>query len=268
MNYIINPESGMSDFFYCERQTQPYFAPHVHSHMEFVYVLQGSVNITISQKNYVLTKNQMAIVMPYEVHGYDSGPDSAAFILACPPEYISEYRSLLSGRFFEPACTEMDKLHLEIIDSIIDGGFQDDLQKKALIYCTVSGFLKTCRQNEGPPFEYDLYRKVIVYISENYSENISLKTAALYAGVTVAHLSRVLNGEGKAGFSQILNSLRVYSAKKLLAEDRLTVSEIAMNSGFGSIRNFNRIFRQQFGCSPGEWRKACKGTAAKARQEE
>jgi len=251
LKYQVSPEKGVSDFFFSNIITDS-SPSHVHSHMEFIYVLKGRVTVSIADKNYSLTEGEMAISMPYEIHSYEYDENTQAFVLACPPEYLSEYRQMLSGKVFVPPIVKYSDVNRILIENIIDENFEDDLKKKALLYCTVSDFLNSSELADSPVFEYDVYRKAIVYISENFKENITLEKTALYVGVTPFHLSRVLNSNGKRGFSEILNSLRVYEARKLLENKNLPISEIAMEAGFGSIRNFNRIFQKHYGCKPCE----------------
>ncbi len=254
MKYEVSPEVGISDFFFADilANSSPL---HIHSHMEFIYVLKGDITVSIADKNYFLTEGDMAISMPYETHGYEYEEDSCAFVLACPPEYLSEYRQILTGKVFEPPVAKFTDIHKMLIDTILNEEFTDDLKKKALLYCTVSDFLNSSTLTDSPVFEYDVYRKAIVYISENFKENITLEKTALYVGVSPEHLSRVLNSNGKRGFSEILNSLRVYEARTLIERRNVPISEIALESGFGSIRNFNRIFQKHFGCKPSEIKK-------------
>jgi len=254
LKYQVSPEKGISDFFFSDIITDSSLS-HVHSHIEFIYVIKGTVTVTISDKTYSLSEGKMAISMPYEIHSYEYEKDSRAFVLACPPEYLSEYRQILSGKVFVPPTVKYSNAISTLVANIINENFEDNLKKKALLYCTVSDFLSISTLSDAPVFEYDVYRKAIVYISENFKENITLEKTALYVGVTSFHLSRVLNSNGKRGFSEILNSLRVYEARKLLENKNIPISEIAMEAGFGSIRNFNRIFQKHYGCKPSDIKK-------------
>ncbi len=51
-------------------------------------------------------------------------------------------------------------------------------------------------------------------------------------------------------FTQIVNCMRLREAKRLLDETDMHISEVAYEAGFGTIRNFNRIFAKYFGCMP------------------
>ena len=252
---MIEVEEGFSNYYFCEELKSPYYAPHCHSHIEFVFVLNGSVEITIENEDLMLSAGVVAVIMPYQVHSYSGDKKSRIFVIACPIEYFHEYRQMLAGKIFEPCYVETSQAHNVIIDEIIKDNFSDDLKKKSLIYYTISTLLNNCTVKEAETFEYEIYRKAVVYISNHYTELITLKKTAHYIGVTPTHLSHVLNSGGKPGFLGIVNSLRAYHAKFLLEQKKHSISEVALESGFGSIRNFNRIFKEYFNCNPKDMAK-------------
>ena len=250
MEYRINEERGFSDFFCCQHLYSPISSPHIHSHIEFVFVLQGSLPLTLGENTHTLAAGTCAVIPPYEVHGYRGDENCAVFVLACPLEYIPDYRQILTSHYFDPSVIPFCAVHTAIIDSILSGGCRDTLKMKALLYCTISDFLQFCSLEKKQTFEYELYRKAIIYISEHYREPLTLEQTARYAGVSTAHLSRILHADGKPGFSELVNSLRIHAAKTILEQENISISEAAFSAGFGSLRNFNRIFKKHFGCSP------------------
>ncbi len=250
MSYMIEVEEGFSNYYFCEQLKSPFYAPHCHSHIEFVFVTNGELEITVETRTINVTEGFVAVIMPYEVHSYKGDNKCQVFVIACPIEYFHEYRQMLIGKVFEPPYVKTSEAHKVIIGEIVKDNFSDDLKKKALIYYTISSLLNNCVIKETQTFEYETYRKAVMYISAHYTEAITLNKAALYTGVTPTHLSHVLNNGGKPGFLGILNSLRAYHAKLLLEQKKYSISEVAMESGFGSIRNFNRIFKEYFNCNP------------------
>lgn len=52
-----------------------------------------------------------------------------------------------------------------------------------------------------------------------------------------------------------LTTLRLVQTKELLRTTQLTHKEIAEQVGFGSEQTLYRVFRQNEGCSPKEWRQ-------------
>ena len=257
MNYEISRENGISDYYYCESTRSVEYKPHIHSHIEFVYVLDGYLKLSAFGQNLQIPKNNVAVITPYEIHSYKTEKDTNIFILACPPEYITEYKQIFSEKSYSPIYSKIGKSHLAIIEDIIKDDFKDNLKKKSLIYSTLSDFINNVNFEKKQSFDYDLYRKAVNFIAENYTdETLTLSKTANHTGVTASHLSRVLNSDGKPGFSYLVNSLRSYSAKQMLEEDDAPIAEIALSNGFGSIRNFNRIFKQHYLSTPREIRKA------------
>ena len=253
MNYEIRPESGFSDFYYTEYAGSVAYSPHIHSHIEFVYVLEGNLNLNAFCQNLRIPSGSFAVITPYEIHSYYSEADSDIFILACPPEYIPDYKHIFSGKSYEPIYSQIRNDHRAIIKEIINSDFNDNMRKKALIYCTLSDFISGVNFRKKESFEYDLYRKAINYISANYTnDSLTLEKTARQMGVTASHLSRILNSDGKPGFSSLVNSLRAYSAKQMLEQKSMPIAQIALDNGFGSVRNFNRIFKKIYGCTPRE----------------
>ena len=69
-------------------------------------------------------------------------------------------------------------------------------------------------------------------------------------GVSDRHLRRLF--EAQLGISplQYLQTRRLLTAKQLLTDTPLPVTEVALASGFGSVRRFNAAFAQHYGLSP------------------
>ncbi len=250
MKYIISAERGISDYYFCSKIINGSNPASIHSHIELIFVLDGELSVTIDKSTHIIAKGNSVIIMPYEVHSYATESKSEIFIIACPPDYMPELKQDLTGKSFVPPITKFDQGTTKIIDNILKSEFKDDLKKKALLYYTLSDFINNCTLEEKEAMEYDLYRMAIAYISEHFRENITLETVAENVGVTSSHLSRVLNGGCKSSFPDIINALRIFYAKTLLETSTLSISEIAFESGYGSIRNFNRIFKSHFGCNP------------------
>jgi AraC family transcriptional regulator, regulatory protein of adaptative response / DNA-3-methyladenine glycosylase II len=75
-------------------------------------------------------------------------------------------------------------------------------------------------------------------------------------GVGERQLRRLFRGHLGASPIAVAQTRRVLLAKQLIHETHLPMTEIAFASGFGSIRRFNETFRELFGRSPRELRRA------------
>ena len=174
---------------------------------------------------------------------------------------------MLIGHSFNPSKIQFSNSAKSLIDDIISSDFEDIFKNKALLYCTISEFIKSSTISDTPQTEFDLYRKAMAYISEHYREDITLSFVAQSVCVSSAHLSRVINNGSKMSFSDIVNSLRIHYAKKIIEQTDTPISDTAYESGYGSIRNFNRIFKKYFGANPKEHRERIRNNGIKKEAE-
>jgi AraC family transcriptional regulator len=87
-------------------------------------------------------------------------------------------------------------------------------------------------------------------------ETVSQADCAEKAGLSLHHFLRLFHEVHGQTPHQYLARRRVQVAKKLLAESDRSVSEIAVDVGFGGASAFGRMFKQEVGYSPTEFRKA------------
>ena len=83
-----------------------------------------------------------------------------------------------------------------------------------------------------------------------------LASLAERLGVGERQLRRLFRQHLGASPISVAQTRRVHLAKQLLHETRLPMSEVALASGFGSIRRFNETFQKLFGRAPSALRRA------------
>lgn len=75
-------------------------------------------------------------------------------------------------------------------------------------------------------------------------------------GMTGRHLRRLFEQHLGVGPLAVEQTRRINLAKALIHDTRLPLTDVAFASGFGSVRRFNEAFREVFGRSPTELRRA------------
>jgi AraC-like DNA-binding protein len=76
-------------------------------------------------------------------------------------------------------------------------------------------------------------------------------------GISVHHLSQVINDKRKQNFFEFINCYRVEEAKLLLRDknkQHLTITAIGFEAGFNSNSSFNDVFKKQTGQTPSQYR--------------
>jgi len=93
------------------------------------------------------------------------------------------------------------------------------------------------------------------YIKNNLTaDDLSQAAMAEMAGISRDYFSRIFRNVTGMNYNKWLNMIRLEKATELLANQEMTITEIAMLSGFQSISSFNRVFHAEKGMSPGEYR--------------
>jgi signal transduction histidine kinase/CheY-like chemotaxis protein/ligand-binding sensor domain-containing protein/AraC-like DNA-binding protein len=78
-------------------------------------------------------------------------------------------------------------------------------------------------------------------------------------GMSHSHLHRKLSAVTGCSASKFIRQIRLSKAKELLEDPNLTITAVAFDSGFNDPGYFGRVFKQEFGMTPVEWRERLAG---------
>ncbi len=93
--------------------------------------------------------------------------------------------------------------------------------------------------------------KIYEYVYRNFKESIGAHDVANIIGMNASSFSRFFKKIHRKTFTRYLNEIRIgYACKQLLEEKQKNIADIAYESGFNNISNFNRQFKLIMGQSP------------------
>ncbi|MFI3248058.1 MAG: AraC family transcriptional regulator [Rikenellaceae bacterium] len=98
------------------------------------------------------------------------------------------------------------------------------------------------------------YKKVLEYITHNFHRTITLDELADHAGMNRTALCRHFRNRANRSIFDFLLEFRINYARQQLCSTHLPISEIALESGFNNLPNFNVQFKRLTNCTPGEYR--------------
>jgi len=96
-------------------------------------------------------------------------------------------------------------------------------------------------------------------IEDGMLNETGIDALAARLDVTDRHLRRVFQTEFGVSPVEFAQTHRLLLAKRLLTDTSLPITEVALASGFGSLRRFNTLFRERYRLSPTDLRKAADG---------
>lgn len=120
-----------------------------------------------------------------------------------------------------------------------------------------------CRPEHAPHIAVEdtgnlLASKAARLLDESCGSGLSLAELAGYLKCTDRHLRRVFMEAYHVTPVEYLQTCRLLMAKNLLTDTDLSVIQVAMAAGFGSLRRFNELFQKQYRLSPTSFRKEIK----------
>jgi AraC-like DNA-binding protein len=110
----------------------------------------------------------------------------------------------------------------------------------------------------GTPADLAILEQTLDFIQKNYLEGPSLSEVAERAGMSDSSFSRFFKSHTGNTFSDHIISLKMWTARKLLSESDIAITDICYEAGFNNISNFNRTFLANAGMKPSEYRKAAR----------
>lgn len=95
---------------------------------------------------------------------------------------------------------------------------------------------------------------ILRYIEKNYA-SISLQQTAAYFGLNPNYLSNLLKSQTGSSYKALVQKQRMVSAKHLLLNSSLPISQVSVQVGYENTAFFYKKFEQEYGCSPREYRQ-------------
>ena len=127
---------------------------------------------------------------------------------------------------------------------------QTNFGAKAVLYRAFDAFMADNDFQLLDTTDHSISAQLPVYIQEHFQEQITLEDFANHIDYNYFYASKLIKRNFGLSFSQLLTEYRLNYAQELLQENQLSISQIALLSGFGSIRNFNRTFLKSIGKTP------------------
>ena len=137
--------------------------------------------------------------------------------------------------------------------TLISTNDRDDIGHFILDRCMeCAGAIAAIQEDSMNP----IIQKACSYIENNISQDINLEQLSSYLNVSPFYLSKLFKEEKGTSFISYVTALRMEKAKQLLLDDSLIMKEIASKVGYNDQNYFSKLFKQEYGLTPTEYRKS------------
>lgn len=241
------------------------FTRHTHPGYAIGVIERGAEYFDYGRGKYCAFAGNSVIINPDEPHTGSAATENGwSYRMFYPEiEILQSLASEIAGReqavpfFLQPVINDeqlgasIAQLHrvLEKSTSIIE--------RQSHMLATLSYLITRYADKRPKPGsigrEAEAVRLVKEYLHEQYNQNISLEDLAKAANLSQFHLVRVFQKATGLPPHSYLTQLRINRAKKLL-ESPLSLSQIAIDTGFTDQSHFTRYFKRTVGVSPGQYR--------------
>lgn len=240
------------------------YSMHFHKSFEVWYCASGHADACVDEKSFVFSAGQYMMVFPFVKHSFSVKPPSKMWVAVFSGDFIPELENISQSQKPEIATFRVDDAVQRYVEhALINSGFLSDEQQKPSfplntqnifsiksgLYAISGAFLQNVSFLPVTK-SYDVVTEIIRYIENNFTADITLKSTADALGYNYQHISRVFQRALGINFRSLINQYRFDYACKLLEQSNVSVTQAALDAGFQSVRNFNRIYREKTGHAP------------------
>lgn len=251
IHQIVNSHSNYNYNTHIYSQIQ--FSSHFHKNYELIYVFSGIVKLILNSKLYELSEGELFLISPYTIHSLSVVPGSKAWIGVFSEDYIPRFAKKNNKiQYSKFKCDEEIENFLKKF--LFYEGQSSVNMTKGCLYIVCS----ECRKNAKSMTDSKdsaLRGKVIDFISKNLSSEVTLAQTAQALGYEYHYFSSLFHQHFEMNFKEFINVFKIEYASELLLDATKSIAFVALECGFQSVRNFNRVFKNYTGQTPTEYRR-------------
>ena len=234
----------------------------IHQFPEIVYIIDGSVDITVDGIRETAKAGDIAVIPPFKMHSFYTPNYVKQLICVFSNSFITDFISL------DELCKSREAFVFHasapIWSYLMDIDFYNTKTKlkfdpakdapyihklRSIFYLIIAEYFNTVKEISSSATDNTL-SKILIYMSQNYTDNLTLASVGAALGYSPKYISNCLSMIPGIGFRDLINSMRIDKAKLMLVNTSLSVLDIACECGFSSLATFHRTFSNLVGTSP------------------
>ncbi|MGL5414260.1 MAG: helix-turn-helix domain-containing protein [Clostridium sp.] len=248
-------------YYYTIKSPNYKFKGEEHNIYELTFVDNGILNTSIEGENFVLNPYDVIIYSKNKFHTQEVKSDIACSYLTVMFNMECEDDSLICNRVFHSE-KELYKairvfaknisLNIPYSQNLILSNFHEIIIRLFQYDYVEKEDIKPVLESHEH-FQDELLGKIIVYIDDMICEPITVEELCDKFALSRSSLQTLFKSNLGITPKKYINNLKLEKSKRLIKENKFTISEIAFMLGFSSIHYFSRAFTQHFEISPSDY---------------
>lgn len=256
------------------------YPQHWHPDAEIIMPLEGGYKVVVEGHTYELEPFDLLIIPPGELHELFAPPMGKRIILQFDGTMFHDLKGFNTIFHMYYPCVHIEKARMrglskeleEIIKKISREYFSSKPLREAAAYADLIQFFIILNRNyignndalvsvkHQKQHQYiDEVFKVCQYMDNHFAEPIVIDDLAELVGFSKFHFLRIFKQVMHVTCYDYLIRRRLVEAKRLLTEPEMSITQVAMHSGFASLATFNRVFKAKNHCTPTEYKMYHRG---------
>ena len=239
---------------------------------QMAYVIDGCASVERNGQTENLNKTDIFLMNFGESCQVRTAEDSMLAVLSLDYYHLCDSLESAAVSFYVNSAGDAGRKYTiikEYMQNLLTAHFRgspDAFQEKGWFYLLLHTLLTDFR-TASPP-EDGTARQIFQYIHANFRSDISLTDIAQRLYLSPSWVSRVFQKAAGERFAAYLRRVRLEYARRLLEETEIPVTQAATDSGFSTPSLFNRSFREEYGMTPSEYRRAARsGNSVRKREK-
>lgn len=234
--------------------------PHIHPHLELIYLSKGSSLATADTVTELLTAGDIYLSFPNQIHYYMDQEPVDLCILIVSPDLFPDLQDIFHEKIPTSPIVSKEKLPANTaqrLTQICEYFNSEDPLSQAAAKGYLQGLLAEILKQMDlvkHSANSDSVKEILQYCSQNYTEPLTLEILAKELHLSKFYISHVFTNRLKTSFPEFLNGMRVEHVCRQLRKC-VSITQAAYDAGYNSIRSFNRNFERITGMTPTEYAK-------------
>lgn len=232
--------------------------------VKIILLFGGEIKVWVENKNAeIANKGDVIIVFPNQKYRFETQRSEEYITITADIKRLSEFLSVFSSS--------------SPVNNVIKGAANDneictlaknavkayaenksnyrDTMLKGYVTALLGKIFSISELKKNEIAKSDTLSEIVSYCNLHFKEKLSLEILEHELHISKYYISHVINEKLGEGFNEYINSIRINEACKLLVKSDKSIKEISAEVGFGTVRSFDRVFKEKNGETAREYRQ-------------